>query len=145
MGFHLSVSADQGQITNPRFLEIPIQGPKPANLLVTLTGVAIVVPDDEAWDQLNDGYSGSTTAGDIYIETNYKLRDSDELVDQATWVSLASIDADDDPDFIIAINSAETLERTSNVIQVHVAALTNDDASILRISYQSNILVNRTQ
>jgi hypothetical protein len=141
MGFHFTVYADQGQVANPQFLEIPIQGPAPANRLVIVTGVAIVAADEDNWHLLTGGGEDSSAKGDIYIETNYKLRDNDQLIDSATWISLASIEGDDDPDFTLAVDSAEALKRTSNVIQIHVVAATSDDVSLLRVSYQANLLV----
>ena len=156
MSFPKTVDTDTGGVVSHRFLEIPISGPGTANRLVTITGVA--VPDADEQDGTLDP-SEPLIHGDIFIKTDYRLTDTDKwqgIVDgnttllAATYVSLASITYDDEepsivqnPTFTAAVDSVETIVDTDGRIQVHVVVGLQGDTTIHRISYQTNILVQK--
>jgi hypothetical protein len=135
----ISVAADMGGVASAHHLEIPIAGPGRANLLVITDGVAI--PDLSTDETLG---TEDTTPIDFFIDTDYKLRDSDALLDSSAYVTLSSIDADDSTDFVIALDSTEVRVRTSNVIQLKASGAVGGDTALHRIGYQVNLLIMRT-
>lgn len=160
MSFPKTVDALTGGVVSHRFLEIPISGPGTANRLVTITGVA--VPDADQSDGNPTGDPKEPLIhGDVYIITDYQLRDSDQwqkIFDEnttllaATYVSLASITYDDEEDianplsapaFTAAIDSVDTTVYVDNRIQIHLVVGLQGDTTIHRVSYQANILLRR--
>jgi len=126
-------------VASARHLEIPIQGPGAATLLVVINGVAIpdvIIPED-----LHD--SEARTPFDFFIDTDYKLRDDDRLLGSSAYVSLASIDSDDSRKFLLALDSTEVKVRTSKVIQLKANGALEGDSGLHRIGYQVNLLVER--
>jgi hypothetical protein len=133
------VAADLGGVASARHLEIPIVGPGRANLLVVANGVAL--PELTTDEVLG---TEETTPIDFLIDTDYKLRDNDVLIDSSAYVTLSSIDADDSTDFLLALDSTEVKVRTSKVIQLKASGAVGGDAGLHRIGYQVNLLVMRT-
>lgn len=127
-----------GQVASARHLEIPIGGPGRANLLVVVDGVA--VPDLATDEQLG---TEDATAVEFFIDTDYKLRDDDVLLDSSAYVTLASIDADDSTAFRLALDATEVVVRTSKVVQLHVSGGVGGDTGLHRIGYQVNLVVMR--
>jgi hypothetical protein len=140
-----------GGVESHRFLEIPISGPGSANTLVTITGVAIPNADIESSgaDDLKN-----LIHGDIFIKTDYQLKESDQFLQAATYASLASITFDDNegdptnpfpaPAFTAAVDSIETTVF-DNRIQVHLVVGIQGDTTINRISYQANVLLKKAE
>jgi hypothetical protein len=139
----ISVAADMGGVAggvaSAHHLEIPIVGPGRANLLVVIDRIAI---PELATDEVLE--TEETTRIDFLIDTDYKLRDADALIDSSAYVTLSSIDADDSTDFLIALDTTEVKVRTSNVIQLKASGAVGGDTGLHRIGYQVNLLVMRT-
>lgn len=145
-GFTVYCRADQGKVFNNQSMEIPIRGSAQANILVTITGVAVPDLDNE-----RDLDSEDNQAGDIYITTLYQLDKNDRFVDGSALVSLARIDADDsvngtffdadDVPLLFAINAVEVGPDMSRFIQLHLAVDIAGDMVLKRIAFQANILL----
>ena len=139
----ISVAADMGAVTggvaSAHHLEIPIVGPGRANLLVVIDGIAI--PDLATDEALG---TEDTTKVDFLIDTDFKLRDDDKLIDGSAYVTLSSIDADDSTDFLLALDNTEVKVRISNVVQLKASGAVGGDTGLHRIGYQVNLLVMRT-
>jgi hypothetical protein len=147
--FKKELDTDTGDVESHRFLEIPISGPGSANRLVTITGIAI--PDAD----ISDGNKPANELihGDIFIKTDYRLRDTDKwqgIVHRnttllaATYASLASITYDEEvDDFTAAVDSVDATVDTDGRIRVHMVVGLQGDTTIHRISYQTNILVQK--
>jgi hypothetical protein len=135
----IEISADLNQVASAHHLEIPIIGPGRANLLVIVDGIAIP-------DVATDEYIGSedSTPFDYFIQTDYKLKDDDVIIDSSAYVTLSSIDADDSTNFLIALDVAEVLVKTTNVIWLHISGGFEGDTGLHRIGYQVNLVVSRT-
>jgi hypothetical protein len=127
-----------GGVASAHHLEIPIAGPGRANLLVITDGVA--VPDLSTNEMLG---TEATTPIDFFIDTDYKLHDTDDLIDSSAYVTLSSIDADDSTDFLIALDSTEVRVRTSKVILLKASGAVSGDTGLHRIGYQVNLLIMR--
>ena len=160
--FSIVVDALAGGVVSHRFLEIPISGPGKANRLVTITGVAVPDADQSEGDPTGDPKE-PLVHGDIVIKTDYRLGDADQwegILDgnqtllAATYVSLASITYDDEEDitnplsapaFTAAVDSVDTTVDVNdgNRIQVHLVVGLQGDTTIHRISYQTNILLQK--
>jgi hypothetical protein len=135
----IPIAADMGEVGSARHLELPIQGPD-ANLLVLINGITL-----KGLDTDHDFGSRDRTAVDFFIDTDYKLRDDDVLTDSSTFVSLASIGADDSTTFLLALDEVSVNVRTSKVVQLHVRGAVEGDTAIYRIGYQVNLAVLRTR
>lgn len=98
--------------------------------------------------------------GDVFITTDYRLENRDrwkEIVNEntsllhATTVSLAAIASDDEESpgtptgFVFALDQVETIvdSADSNRIQIHITGGLQGDSTLMRISYQTNILVQK--
>jgi hypothetical protein len=135
----IEISADLDQVASAHHLEIPIVGPGRANLLVVVDGIAIP-------DVATDEFIGTeaSTPFDYFIQTDYKLKDDDLLLDSSAYVTLSSIDADDSTNFLIAMDTTEVLVRTTRVIWLHVHGGFEGDTGLHRIGYQVNLVVSRS-
>lgn len=148
--FKIRLRTDQGDIDSYNSIEIPINGPAPANVLISITGVAEVNLDTD-----NDLRTEDLRHGDVYISTTYLLHDTDHYIDGASMASLASIasddstegdlfDADDVP-VLFAVDAIDTEPDATRLIQLHLQIAAAGDIAISKISFQSNILIARTQ
>jgi hypothetical protein len=127
-----------GGVASARHLEVPITGPGRANLLVIANGIAIFdIETDEALG------TEDLTAFDFLIDTDFKLKDNDALLDSSAYACLSAIQADDSTDFRVALDSTEVKVRTSNVIQLKVSGEFEGDTGIHRIGYQVNLVISR--
>jgi len=140
-----------GGVESHRFLEIPISGPGSANTLVTITGVAIPNADMES----GTDDPAKLIQGDIFIKTDYQLKESDQFLQAATYASLASVTYDDGepgdpnnpvpaPAFTAAVDSIDTTV-VDNRVQVHLVVGIQGDTTIHRISYQANVLLKKAK
>jgi|ERR1700730_7102393 len=145
VNFKRVLDTDTGGVESHHFCEVPVSGPGTANRLVTITGVAI--SDVDTGDETDHDMSG-----DIFIKTDYRLKDQDKYKDivngnktllAATYVSLASIAADDSTDVTYAVNRVFTDVDSANRIQIHIQADLHGDVTLSRISYQTNILLQK--
>ena len=122
----VELAADMGDVESARFLEIPIQGPRGADRLVIIDGIA--VPDFDTDEDLGAGNT-DTVHITFFIDTNYKLSDLASLIDSSAYVSLASVQGDDSTEVRIAVEAAKVVKRTSGVIQLRAfGALGGGDA-----------------
>jgi hypothetical protein len=147
-----TLDTNTGGVESHHFCEVPVSGPGNVNRLVTITGVAISDVDLEP--PQTDPTDIST--GNIFIITDYQLKVQDkykEIVNgnkellAATYVALASIAADDRgheiPDLTFAVDSVSAIVNGANRIEIHIQAALQGDATLSRISYQTNILIQK--
>src|SRR3954447_14679582 len=98
----IQIAADMGEITGARHLEIPIQGPGHANLLVCINGITLKGFDtDEDFRNQRE-----PTDIEIFIDTDYKLRDDYVLVNSTAYACLASMGTDDSTGFRLALDES---------------------------------------
>jgi hypothetical protein len=136
----IEVSADKDEVESARHLEIPIQGPAPANLLVQINGIA--KPELDLFGTQTGPNEIATVH--VYIDTDYKLRDDDVLVNSAVYACLASIDCDESPPHRWALDQTNIVLRTSKVIALHATCVLQNDVALHRIGYQVSLLIART-
>ena len=130
------LATDLGGVGSFGHLEIPIQGPGGANLLVCINGITLSGLDVD-WDE--------EVPIRIVVETEYKLRDDDQIIGAiAAYASLASIAADDDKPLEIALDEISAIRRTSNVVALIVTGKLLGDTTLFRIGYQINLTLVRT-
>jgi hypothetical protein len=136
----VQIAADMGEIVDPRHLEIPVQGPGRINLLVCITGVTL-----KGFDTDDDFRNGRIrTDVEIFVDTDYKLRDDDVLVNSSAYACLASMGTDDSTGFQLALDESFAEVRTSRVVRLRLTGTAEGDTGIYRIGYQVNLLVMRT-
>jgi hypothetical protein len=116
-------------------LEIPIQGPGGANLLVCINGITLRGLDVDSDEEVPIR---------IVVETEYKLRDDDQIGGIAAYASLASIAADGGEPLEIALDEISAIRRTSNVVALIVTGKLLGDTTLFRIGYQINLTLVRT-
>jgi hypothetical protein len=135
----IQIAADMGEVTAARHLEIPIQGPGRANLLVCINGITV-----KGFDTDDDFRNGREPTGiEIFIDTDYKLRDDDVLVNATAYACLASMGTDDSTGFQLALDDSFVEVRTSRVVRLRLTGQAEGDTAIYRIGYQANLLVMR--
>lgn len=143
--FKQVLDTDLDEVWSHRFCEMPVLGPGLANRLVTITGIALSRVDADQTD---------IAFGDIYIKTDYRIRDQDHykgIVDgntsllAATYVSLTSIASDDSTEVTFAVNTVSTSVDTVGRIQLHIQAALQGDATLSSIAYQANILIQKAE
>jgi hypothetical protein len=127
------VEADFGDIGSSRHLEIPVRGPGIANLLVFINGITQSEFDIE-WDEVYPF--------DMFIQTDYKLRDGDLLVNSSAYACLAAFAVDENV-MEVALNETAVIRGTSNVITLKVSGDILGDIDLLHVGYQVNLLVSR--
>jgi hypothetical protein len=127
------VEADFGDIGSSGHLEIPIRGPGRANLLVFINGITLREFDRE-WDV--------RFPFDMYIQTDYKLRDGDVLINSSAYACLAAFAVDENV-MEVALNETGVILRTSNIITLKVSGDILGDIDLLHVGYQVNLLVSR--
>ena len=135
----IQIAADMGEVTAARHLEIPVRGPGPANLLVCINGITLKGFDtDEDFKTRRE-----PTDIEIFIDTDYKLRDDDELVNSTAYSCLASMGTDDSTGFQLALDECFAEVRTSRVVRIRLLGRAEGDTAIYRIGYQANLLLVR--
>jgi hypothetical protein len=131
----IQLAADLGEVGSMGHLEIPIQGPGGANLLVCINGITL-----SGLDVNNEEPEHFR----IVVETEYKLRDDDQLIGGiAAFASLASIAADGGEPLEIALNEVSAIRRTSNVVALIVSGELLGDTTLFRIGYQISLTLLR--
>jgi hypothetical protein len=160
-----------GQVVDYHWCEMPVSGPGTANTLVMITGIALSGAEDD--DDTLDVNNYDVFRGSVSIYTNYWLKPTDRWYQiapdpldpngalntrllEATFVSLASITQDDAGDIPIVEDPAPTgftfgLDSVSSVvdqddngrIRIDLRVGLQGDATLLRISYQASILVQK--
>ncbi|PYQ26617.1 MAG: hypothetical protein DMF56_23690 [Acidobacteria bacterium] len=137
----IQIAADMGEVTAARHLEIPVQGPGRANLLVCINGITL-----KGFDTDEDFRNGrEPTDIEIFIDTDYKLRDDDVLLYSTAYSCLASMGTDDDTGFQLALDQSFAEVRTSRVVRIRLTGTAEGDTAIYRIGYQANLLLARTR
>lgn len=129
------LAADLGDVGSVSHLEIPTQGPGEANLLVFINGITLSGQDVD---------SENPDPLEMIIETDYKLRDNDVLINSSAYACLASFGADDDRTLEVALDDVAVIRRTSNVIALRVTGQLVGDTTLFRVAYQVNLLLSRT-
>jgi hypothetical protein len=140
MTYRIEVAADMGEVVDARHLEIPVQGPEGANLLVFINGVTL-----KGLDTDDDFRTRAFSPVNFFIDTDYKLRDDDRLIQSSAYACLSSIGADDSTPFLLALDETIVKVRTSRVIQLYLNGAVEGDTALYRIGYQVNLLVLRTR
>jgi hypothetical protein len=136
MGEPIQLAADLGDVGSAGYLEIPIQGPAGANLLVCINGITL--------SGLEIDPSDDPTPIHFVVETQYKLRDDDLVIGQiAAFASIASFAADDSEELEVALNEVSAIRRTSNVVALIVNGELLGDTALFRIRYQINLTISR--
>ena len=127
------VEADFGDIGSSRHLEIPVRGPGSANLLVFINGITQSQFDID-WEEVYPF--------DMFIQTDYKLRDGDLLVNSSAYACLAAFAVDENA-MEVALNETAVIRGTGNVITLKVSGDVLGDIDLLHVGYQVNLLVSR--
>jgi hypothetical protein len=141
MAERIEIAADMGDVIGARHLEIPVRGPGRANLLVCIDGVTVKGFDTDA-----DFASGrNLTDIEIFIDTEYKLRDDDILLESTAYACLAAIQSDDDTGFLLALDESFAEVRTSKVVRVRLKGRAGGDTALYRVGYQVNLLLERAR
>lgn len=138
-----------GQVTEPRFVEVPIAGPGTANTLVVITGLA------------NPGYADvdtdTLTFGEVTIKTQYLLGPGDTylgIVDNnsqllaASLVSLTHMAIDDDElsgptGFTVAVDTVDTSIGSDNRVWLKVGIALQGETDLLQFSYQASVVLQK--
>ena len=136
--FHLDHAL--GDIVNYNSWCIPIRGPVPANVLVTISGIAVLNLDTNL-----DLDTESEIDGDIYIITSFGLKPTDTLVDASTIVTLARISADDSTEVLFALDEVEVGLNENRFIQMRAHIVVGGDIALDRIAFQANVVIGRVQ
>ncbi len=131
----ISLATDLGEVGSIGQFEIPISGPAGANLLVCINGITLRGLDID-WEE--------PLPIRIVVETEYKLRDDDQVVGIAAYATLASIATDGGGSFEIALNDVSAIRRTSNIVALIVNGELLGDTTLFRIGYQINLTLRRT-
>src|SRR5882672_11186944 len=130
----IQLAVDMGDVTAAAHLEIPVQGPGNANLLVCINGITL-----RGFDTDDDfGNGREPTDIEIFIDTDYKLRDDDVLLNHTAYASLASMGTDDSTGFQLALDQSFVEMRTSRVIRLRLTGKAEGDTALYRIGYQAN-------
>jgi hypothetical protein len=79
----------------------------------------------------------------MIAETQYKLRDDDQLLGVAAYACLASIAADDNEPLEIALDRVSAVRRTSNVVALIATGAMLGDTTLFRVAYQINLTLMR--
>ena len=130
----ITLSADLGDIGSLGRIDIPVQGPGGANLLVMLNGITLSGVDVD-WN--------AEVPLSFLIETDFKLGNGDVLRASTGYVCLASIGADDNKPMEVALDQVTVIQRTSDVIALLLQGAILGDTTIFRIAYQANLLIKR--
>jgi hypothetical protein len=159
-----------GQVVDYRWCEIPVPGPGTANTLVMITGIALSGETDN--DLTLDVFENDVSRGNLSIYTNYWLKPGDQWKQiapdpldpngalntnllEATIVSLCSVAQEDTDDisllgtgpigFTFGLDSVDTVvdEGENDRIRIDLSVGLQGDATLLRFSYQANILIHK--
>lgn len=133
----IEIKADRREIGSLSYLEIPIKESGGGNLWILISGITLIGLDV---DSPPDTY-------DFYIETNYRLRDNDRLVNSCVFPWLSSIGTDNNFDehspMTVGLNEASVQKDTSNIITLYTKAELGGDTTLFRIGFHINLLVSR--
>ena len=132
----VELAADDGEVDSARVLEIPINGPREANRLVIITGIA--VPSLDTDDRL---YTRETIHIEFRIETGYKIAEQDSFLDGSAYVCLSSIQRDGDTEYRIAVEAAKVDLATSKVVRLIAFGAVGGDTALNKIGFQLNLLI----
>ena len=105
--------------------------------MVCINGITL-----KGFDTDEDFRNGRERTGiEIFIDTEYKLRDSDVLVNSTVYACLASMGTDDSTGFELALDKSFAEVRTSKVVGLRLTGRAEGDTAIYRIGYEANLLV----
>ncbi len=148
--FHLDNIEGHSDLINYNSWCIPIRGPAPANVLVTISGIAVLNLDTDA-----DLSTESKKEGDVYIITLFGLKPTDTFVDGSAVVTLARISADDstggtlfDRDYVPVLFALDDVEVGLNEVRfvhIRVRIVVGGDIALDKIAFQANVLIHREQ
>ena len=138
MSRRIYLAADRADLGGLTKLELPLRGPGGANLLVCVNGYTL-----SGFDTDEDFGTENRTEFQFLIDTGYQLRSDDVLINSSSYVTLSSIQMDDNKGLLLSLENSSEVVRGSKEIQLEINGETAGDNGIYRIGYQLNLLLIR--